>query len=157
MHTYSTEQLLPIDIHTAWAFFSSPKNLAVITPAELDFKILTDLGDNEIYDGMIIDYKVKPLLGIPLHWQTEICQVKKDVSFTDRQVKGPYKIWEHTHTFIEMSDGIIMKDEVNYQLPFGVIGDIMHSLVVKNKIKHIFDYRRQVLHKLFISNGYTNN
>ena len=69
---YKAEQFLPTDIQTAWDFFSSAKNLAVITPPELDFKILTDLGDKGIYEGMIIDYTVKPVLGIPLHWKTEI-------------------------------------------------------------------------------------
>ena len=87
MFQYKTEQFLPIDIEEAWSFFSSPKNLATITPAELDFKILSDLNNEEIYEGMKIDYIVKPLLKIPIHWQTEIIKVNKKNFFTDRQLK----------------------------------------------------------------------
>lgn len=93
VYYYHTEQFLPVDIQTAWDFFSSAKNLAVITPPELDFNILTQLDNNEIYEGMLIDYTVKPLFGIRLRWQTEIYKVKRPVSFTDRQLRGPYKTW----------------------------------------------------------------
>ncbi|HEY8661964.1 MAG TPA: SRPBCC family protein [Hanamia sp.] len=89
---YTTEQFLPITINNAWDFFSSAKNLALITPPELDFKILTDRDGKEIYEGMLIDYTVKPLFGVPLHWKTEICKIEKPGLFTDRQLKGPYKI-----------------------------------------------------------------
>lgn len=146
---YKTEQLLAIDIDTAWNFFSSAKNLARITPPELDFKILTELNDQEIYEGMRINYTVKPLLGIPLRWETEICKVQKPLFFTDRQVKGPYKLWEHTHTYKEVDNGILMQDEVKYQLPFGVIGELAHLLIVKKKVENIFSFRKQALESLF--------
>ena len=149
IHQYKTEQLLPIGIEEAWRFFSSPKNLAVITPAELDFKILSNLEEEEIYEGMKIDYILKPLLKIPLHWQTEIIKVNKGKNFTDRQVKGPYKIWEHTHTFKPVKDGILMKDTIRYQLPFGFLGNIAHRLFVKKKIENIFIYRKNTLEKMF--------
>src|SRR3569623_1118972 len=97
IYYYRTFQFLPTDINTAWDFFSSAKNLARITPPELDFKILTDLGEKDIYRGMLIDYTLKPLFGIRLHWQTEIWKLKKPRMFIARQLKGPYKIWEHTH------------------------------------------------------------
>ena len=146
---FKTEQFLNIDIHTAWIFFSSAKNLALITPPEMAFKILTTLDDKEIYEGMLIDYTVKPLLGIPVRWQTEICKVERPLFFTDRQVKGPYKFWEHTHTYIERDNGVLMQDEIKYQLPFGVIGNIFHSLVVRKKIEEIFKFRTKVLTKIF--------
>lgn len=146
---YRTEQFLPVDVNTAWDFFSSPKNLALITPPELDFNILTDLNGEEIYEGMIINYTVRPLLGIPLRWETEICRVDKPNFFTDRQLKGPYRLWEHTHTYTEVNNGILMKDEVKYQLPFGFIGDIAHSVIVKKKVENIFLYRKQVLETMF--------
>jgi len=148
---FRTEQLLPIDIKTAWSFFSSPANLVVITPDELDFKIITALDHEEIYEGMVIDYRVKPLLGIPVRWKTEICKVNRPFSFTDRQLKGPYKIWEHTHTFIEKDNGVLVTDEVSYQLPFQMIGSIVHLLVVRRKIENIFNYRRQILNKIFVT------
>ena len=154
---YKTEQFLPINIHTAWDFFSSPKNLALITPPELDFKILTDLNGQEIYEGMLINYTVKPLLGIPLKWETEICKVQKPLFFTDRQLKGPYKLWEHTHTYVEMNNGVLMKDEVKYQLPFGLIGDMVHTILVRKKVENIFSFRKQVLEKMFKAEEKTMN
>lgn len=153
MHQYKTEQWLPISLQEAWNFFSSPKNLTLITPPELGFKILTQLNGEEIYEGMKIDYKVKPLLGIPVHWRTEICRVQKEKLFTDRQEIGPYKVWEHTHYFIEQNGGTLMKDEVNYLLPFGAIGRMTHSILVKKKIENIFHFRRNILKKLFIKNA----
>ncbi|RYG39873.1 MAG: hypothetical protein EOO01_28640, partial [Chitinophagaceae bacterium] len=89
-YTFSTEQLLRTDIETAWNFFSTPKNLAVITPPELDFRILTALDEADITEGMIIDYTVKPLFGVPVRWKTEICDVEKPFYFSDRQLRGPY-------------------------------------------------------------------
>src|SRR5680860_380435 len=98
---YKTEQFLSIDISKAWNFFSSVKNLAIITPPEMKFQILTELDDKGIYEGMIIDYTVRPLLNVPLHWQTEIYKVIGHFHFTDRQLKGPFRLWEHSHSFIE--------------------------------------------------------
>lgn len=147
---YKAEQFLPIDIEKAWDFFSSPKNLSVITPPEMGFKILTELNGKEIHDGMLIDYTVKPLLGIAMHWQTKICSVEKHKVFADTQLKGPYKSWEHTHTFEKINNGVLMKDIINYELPFGFIGDIAHTLLVKKKIENIFAYRKSVLEKIFI-------
>lgn len=150
IYQYTAEQFLPISIRKAWDFFSSPKNLSVITPPEMDFKILTQLDDKEIYDGMLIDYTVKPLLGVPMHWQTKIINVKPLEVFADTQLKGPYKLWHHTHTFVEKDGGVLMKDIVRYELPFGVLGDWVHSLIVRKKIASIFAYRKQVLEKLFV-------
>jgi len=150
IYQYTTEQFLPISIRKAWDFFSSPKNLSVITPPEMDFKILTQLDDKEIYNGMLIDYTVKPLFGIPMHWQTKIIDVKPLEVFADTQLKGPYKLWHHTHTFIEKDGGVLMTDIVNYELPFGILGDWVHSLIVRKKIESIFAYRKQVLEKLFL-------
>lgn len=148
MYQYKTEHWLPISIEEAWQFFSSPANLAVITPPEMDFKILSTIG-NDIYEGMIIDYKVKPLLGIAVKWQTEICKVERGKYFTDKQLKGPYKVWEHTHSFIESNGGVLMKDVINYQLPFSFIGSIAHWLFVRKKIENIFNFRKNKLNKIF--------
>lgn len=153
---YQTEQFLPTDINTAWHFFSSAKNLALITPPELCFKILTRLNDTDIYPGMLIDYTLKPLFGIPVHWKTEIAGINKPQMFVDKQLKGPYKIWEHTHQFIQKENGVLMKDAVRYQLPFGVIGKMAHSLIVKRKLLRIFNYRRETLIKIFTNNGNNN-
>ena len=148
-HILKKEQFLPISIEEAWAFFSTPKNLAKITPKEMGFIIKSDLADEEIYEGMKIEYTVKPVLGIPLKWITRIGKTESPFFFTDVQEKGPYKLWEHTHIFEEKDNGVLVKDEVKYQLPFGLFGDIAHSLFVKNKLKSIFNYRSSVLLKMF--------
>ena len=153
---YKDEQFLPVDINKVWDFFSSAENLAVITPPELGFKVLTSVKDQEIYEGMLIEYKVSPLFKIPLHWKTEISKVDKPHSFTDRQLKGPYKLWEHTHEFIVKENGILMKDTVKYQLPFGILGQLAHSIIVRKKLSYIFAYRKQILNQIFKSHGNTN-
>src|SRR5690554_1379695 len=119
--TFKTEQLLPIDLQRAWDFFSSPNNLALLTPKDMDFKVLSKL-DKHIKTDMIIDYTVKPLLHIPLRWKTKILNVIDKVEFTDIQLKGPFNKWHHVHQFIQQENGILVKDEVTYRLPFGPIG-----------------------------------
>lgn len=148
-YVFKAEQLLPAKMEDVWQFFSSAKKLPLITPPELDFKVLTSLKEEEIYNGMIIEYKVRPLLGIQVYWKTEICEVDKPHRFIDRQLKGPYKTWIHKHSFIETANGVLMKDEVDYELPFKIIGQLTHALIVKQKIEKIFNYRRQVLQKIF--------
>jgi ligand-binding SRPBCC domain-containing protein len=102
---------------------------------------------------MLIEYKVSPLFKIPLHWKTEIAKVDKPHSFMDRQLSGPYKLWEHTHIFVEKEKGILMKDSVKYQLPFGIIGQLAHAIIVHKKLSHIFAYRKQILNQIFNSHG----
>ncbi len=157
VHQYKTSQFLPVNINKAWKFFSSPANLPLITPPGLDFQILTELDNEEISEGLIIEYKVTPLFGIPLRWQTKIGKIQKQNYFIDLQTKGPYKLWEHKHFFIEYRNGVLMKDEVNYKLPFGFIGRIMNSLLVRKKIENIFTYRRKILEKIFIPNESNTN
>lgn len=115
----------------------------------MDFKILTNLDGIEIYEGMLINYIVKPLFGIPLKWQTEISTVDKPNIFIDKQISGPYSIWEHTHIFREQNGGVLMIDEVKYKLPLGFIGDLTHKLIVKKKVENIFSFRKAALEKIF--------
>ncbi|MDP3468201.1 MAG: SRPBCC family protein [Daejeonella sp.] len=149
IYYFKTEHLLPVKIDQAWDFFSSAKNLALITPPEMDFKILSSLDTKEIYEGMLIDYTVKPVFGIPLNWQTEIFNVNKPYSFSDRQLKGPYKIWEHTHIFIQKENGILMKDEIKYQIPLGILGQLAHAIFVRKRVEDIFRFRKKALEKIF--------
>lgn len=142
-------QQLPCDLETAWNFFSSPKNLSKITPKDMQFIVLTHLKEEPIYKGMLIDYLITPLLGIQMKWKTKITQVDDQKSFTDYQVKGPYKLWNHFHEFIPNKDGVLMKDTVDYELPLGILGKLAHSLIVRKKVNHIFEYRNQILEQLF--------
>ena len=149
VYTLYREQYLPISIETAWAFFSSAKNLDKITPPEMGFEIVSRLSDEPVHSGMLIKYTVKPLWGIKMNWVTQILDVSAPHSFTDRQIKGPYKLWEHTHHFHSVIGGVKMTDEVKYSLPLSWLGVLAHSLVVKNKLTQIFDFRSATLNKLF--------
>ncbi len=133
----------------AWDFFSSPKNLQKITPDHLGFKIISNHHGDKMYAGQIIEYKVKPLLGIPLYWMTEITHVEERKYFIDEQRFGPYSLWHHQHHFIEKNGGVEMTDIVHYKLPLGFLGDIAHGLFVKKQLKKIFDHRYQVVETLF--------
>ena len=146
---FKTEQYLPVSIDIAWQFFSSAKNLAIITPPELDFKILTPMDEmKQIHKGMKIDYIVHPLFSIPVRWTTQISHVNEPYEFVDTQLTGPYHTWIHTHRFTEKKDGLLMTDEVKYSLPYGILGRMVHSLLVRKQIEKIFDYRMNVLGKM---------
>lgn len=149
VHQLQRQQQLNCDIQTAWKFFSSANNLSEITPKDMNFVVRTQLSDAEIYEGMLIDYYVSPLLGIKLNWQTEITKVNFQKSFTDFQKKGPFKLWNHFHEFILNDKGVLMMDTVSYELPFGFLGEIAHSVMVKKKLEHIFDYRFKILEETF--------
>jgi ligand-binding SRPBCC domain-containing protein len=150
LHTLTTTQFLKSDIDTLWLFMSSPKNLATITPPYMGFHILSD--DKDIvymYPGQIIEYFVTPVLGIKMHWVTEITHVKSRQYFVDEQRFGPYKLWHHKHFLKEVEGGVEMIDIIHYKIPFGFIGRIANALFIKNKIKEIFDYRFKKLEELY--------
>lgn len=151
MKIYKLErkQFVPITIEQAWDFFSSPKNLKKITPDYLGFEITSDSQNEKMYAGMIITYIVKPLLGIPLRWMTEIKHVDEPNFFVDEQRVGPYKIWHHEHHFKEVDGGVEMVDIVHYAMPFWILGTIAHALIVKRQLNQIFDYRIVAINKEF--------
>ena len=140
---------------TCWDFFSDPKNLSKITPQSMGFIVRTELPD-KMYEGLMIEYTVSPMLGIPMNWITEIKTVKNHSFFVDEQRKGPYRIWHHEHHFKEVEGGVEMTDIVSYELPLGFLGRLMHPILVKNKLKEIFDYRRQKVDELFIDTEISN-
>ncbi len=142
------KQFLPISVEEAWDFFSSPRNLKTITPDHLGFEILSELGE-KVYAGQLIQYKVRPLLGIPLHWVTEITYVNEPSYFVDEQRFGPYAFWHHKHFFKAVEGGVEMEDIVDYKLPLGVLGSIAHALFVKRQVADIFKYRNAKLDELF--------
>jgi ligand-binding SRPBCC domain-containing protein len=141
-------QKLPISTEEAWNFFSNPQNLVKITPATLDFKILTDITSNEIYAGQVITYRVKPMFGIAVKWISEITVIQKHELFVDEQRKGPYKMWHHEHHFKAIDGGTEMTDIITYQLPFGVLGSIALP-IVKSQLQTIFTYRRSKIEEFF--------
>ncbi len=146
-----TKQLLRISLDEAWSFFSSPMNLEKITPPHMNFRILSGFEEGITREGMLICYKVSPVLGIPLTWVTKITNVQAPNVFTDIQLKGPYAEWIHTHRFRAVSGGVEMIDELKYRLPFGLLGRIVHQLFVRKQIEDIFSYRSKALEQRFNS------
>lgn len=148
MYQLKRTQVVKIDLDTCWDFFSSPKNLQVITPDYMKFRVLTTVPE-KMYEGLMIAYKVSPVLGIPLNWVTEIKYVHDGQFFVDEQRTGPYKMWHHEHHFKAVAGGVEMTDIVSYELPFGFLGKIAHELFVKKQLEAIFAYRFAKVEALF--------
>ncbi len=149
VYSFRTVQSIPLSLDAAWDFFSNPANLATITPASLGFKTISQFHGNRMYAGQVIEYKVSPLLGIPLYWMTEITHVEDKKYFVDEQRHGPYSMWHHQHHFSAVKGGVEMIDIVHYKLPLWFLGNIANSLFVKRQLKQIFDYRFKKVEKLF--------
>jgi ligand-binding SRPBCC domain-containing protein len=142
-------QFLPIPLTEAWAFFSTPNNLEKITPKHMGFVILYKSGGDKMYPGQIIRYHVNALPFMKVNWMTEITHVHEPFFFVDEQRFGPYALWHHQHHFKEVAGGIEMTDEVNYAIPYGVIGRLANWLFVERQVNAIFDHRFKVLENYF--------
>lgn len=153
-HTIRTVQMIPVSLDEAWAFFSNPGNLQTITPEGMGFKIISKDQGQKMYAGQLIEYKVKPLWGIPVYWMTEITHVKDREFFIDEQRFGPYRLWHHQHHFREVPGGVEMTDIVHYKVPLGFLGRLANRLFVRKKLETIFRYRYQKVVELF---GVFNN
>ena len=148
LHRFETRQLVPIGLDEAWAFFSDPRNLAVITPPEMAFEVASPLPER-MHPGLIILHRVRPLFGLPLTWVTEITQLLEGELFVDEQRFGPYRFWHHQHHFRAAEGGVEIGDIVHYALPLGPLGDVLNRLLVADRVRAIFEYRREVLERRF--------
>lgn len=135
----------PADI---WNFFANPANLKIITPPYMGFDIASGAGQRT-FAGQIISYTVRPLLGIPLSWITEITHVEEGVSFIDEQRFGPYRLWHHRHLFTKAKGGVLMTDTVHYGLPLPIFENTINRLIVRPKLEQIFAFRRKKIEELF--------
>lgn len=149
IYTLHTVQRIPVSLEKAWDFFSNPSNLQAITPTYMRFEIISRLHGPRMYPGQIIEYKVRPVLGIPLYWMTEITHVVENQLFVDEQRFGPYRLWHHQHHFKPIEGGVEMTDIVHYKIPLGWLGDIANALFVKKQLEEIFNYRYQKIEALF--------
>ena len=141
-------QKLPINLNEAWDFLSSPNNLEIITPKSMDFNII-DWDKKKAYPGQIIQYTVRPILGIKINWVTEITQVRDKEFFIDEQRFGPYSFWHHKHFIKEIEGGVIMEDVIHYKPPFGLIGVLLNFLFINSKLNSVFKHRELELIKTF--------
>lgn len=139
------EQWLPKPIEEAFAFFSRPENLGEITPPWLGFHIVRT--DPQLHAGSLIEYKLR-VRGLPMRWTSEIAVWEPPYRFVDDQIYGPYKLWHHEHTFASENGGTRIGDHVDYALPFGVLGQIAHRVMVRRDVENIFKFRQQRLEEL---------
>ena len=149
VYSFKTVQQIPISLDEAWDFFSNPANLATITPDGMGFKTISKFHGDTMYAGQVIEYKVSPVLGIPLYWMTEITHVDDKKYFVDEQRYGPYSMWHHQHHFKVVEGGVEMTDIVHYKLPLWFLGDIANTVLVKKQLNGIFDYRFKKVEEMF--------
>lgn len=140
----STNVTLRTSQCAVFAFFSDAGNLQDITPAWLNFRIRTPQ-PVVVTSGTQIDYSIR-LYGVPIRWRTEIISWNPPFSFTDRQQRGPYRLWEHEHTFQETEDGTLMTDRVRYRV---LGGHITNRLFVERRLRRIFEFRGERMKTLF--------
>jgi ligand-binding SRPBCC domain-containing protein len=144
-HVLRTETHVPRRRAEVFAFFADAGNLEQITPPELRFQIQTPMPVH-MAPGTIIEYQLR-LFGIPFSWTTLISRWEEDTVFVDEQVKGPYAMWIHSHTFRDSGEGTRVTDEVRYRLPFFPVGEIASPLVGR-QLRRIFAYRAERLKSL---------
>ncbi len=144
---YRAEQFVPRPLAEVFECFSKAENLEELTPKWLHFHI-ESVDPAPIRKGTLIKYSLRWRI-FPIRWTTEIIEWEPPNRFVDLQLKGPYKLWHHEHRFIAEGNGTRIFDEVQYALPFGILGSIAHSLKVKKDVETIFAYRKQAVERLF--------
>lgn len=156
MYQLKRTQFIHADLQTCWNYFSSPANLRVITPNYIDFRVHTIVPEN-LYEGLIIRYTIRPILGIPLSWISEIKIIREGNYFIDEQRRGPYGMWHHEHHFKEVEGGVEMTDLISYRMPFSFIGRFFHWLFIRKQLESIFDYRFRKVDELFNTSIYVES
>jgi ligand-binding SRPBCC domain-containing protein len=145
---FHVEQVIPAPLEKVFDFFALAENLEKITPPSLRFRILTPT-PIAMHAGTLIDYRLK-IRGLPIRWRTLIEKWDPPRLFVDTQLKGPYTLWHHTHTFEALPDGRTrMRDLVRYQAPFGWLGLLTLPIFVMPEIERIFAHRRKVIAEVF--------
>lgn len=144
IHVLERRQRVPLPIDAAFAFYGDAHNLERITPPWLGFEVTTP-APIEMGVGTLIEYRLC-LHRVPVRWRTRIEAWEPPHRFVDAQVRGPYALWEHTHTFAEDGpEATIIGDRVRYSIPFGPLGEVADRLLVRRDLKRIFDYRRDAV------------
>ncbi len=152
IHTLEREQRLPGRPEEVFDFFADARNLEAITPPLLRFRVLTP-DPIEMRVGTHIQYRLR-VRGVPVGWHTLIQAWDPPHRFVDAQIRGPYALWHHTHTFVPVGDGeTLMTDTVRYAVGFGPFGDLAVRLTVRRDVEAIFDFRREAILPLLAGSG----
>lgn len=148
LHRLEREQLLPHPIDEVFAFFAQARNLERITPPWLRFDVVTP-EPIRMGVGTLIDYRMR-FRGVPVRWISRIEEWAPGTSFVDRQLRGPYGLWRHRHTFAPAAAGssTLVSDEVDYGLPLGALGKLAHPLFVRRDLELIFDFRQAAVERV---------
>lgn len=147
LHRLEREQLVHGSVQEVFAFFAEARNLERITPGWLGFEVVTP-EPIRMGPGTLIDYRLR-LRGVPLRWTSRIEEWETERAFVDRQVRGPYRVWQHRHEFEARAEGTVVRDRVRYALPLGPLGELARIAVVRRDLERIFDFRRQAVQRLF--------
>ena len=139
------------NLDRVFAFFKDPRNLEMITPPWLGFRIMST-SDDVVQHGTRIRYHLR-LHGIPMSWESRITEFDENAHFADEQIRGPYARWFHRHSFRAVDGGVEMTDDVEYRLPFGPLGRLVHWLIVRHQVRAIFDYRSTAIAAQFGADG----
>lgn len=149
IHRLDATQLVPVGLDEAWGFFADPRNLSAITPPWLGFSITSRDLPPTIYEGLLISYSIRPLLGLRMTWVTEITHLREGEYFVDEQRSGPYRLFHHEHRFKPVDGGTELRDIVHYAAPLGPLGDLAVRFQVRDRLAQIFAYRREELARRF--------
>ncbi len=147
VHLLEREQFIRRPLAEVFDFFSRAENLEQITPAWLNFKVLS-LSTSTIEAGTLIRYLLR-WHGVPLRWTSRIVRWEPPYAFIDEQVSGPYRRWHHEHRFQEQEGGTLITDRVEYSLPLGLLGEVAHALMVRREVAAIFDFRAGEIRRRF--------
>jgi ligand-binding SRPBCC domain-containing protein len=145
--TLQRQQKIEAPLEVVFAFFSEARNLDRITPPWLHFKVI-DQTDRELQTGTLIRYRLA-WHGMPMGWTTLIEEWSPPARFVDVQLKGPYRLWRHTHGFEACDGGTLIKDRVEFAVPLGVLGDLFAGWMVRRDVERIFDFRAAQIEMIF--------
>lgn len=152
-YTLRREQIIEKPRAEIFSFFEKPENLAKITPPSMRFKVLTP-GPITMAAGALIDYTIT-IFGVRRRWTTQIAAYDPPHGFIDVQLRGPYSFWRHVHRFEDVAGGTRVSDNIEYIVPYGLLGRLVHAIFIKRQLECIFDYRARKIRDIFARDRYS--
>lgn len=147
MYIFKDSLLIKKPLSEVFEFFNTPKNLGKITPPFMNFSLLTP-EPIVMKEGAVFDYSIR-IFGLPVRWQSLICDYNPPYSFTDIQLKGPHDYWHHQHIFKQVDDGVLITDIVHMRMPLGFLGSIAYYALAKHLNTAMFEHRKKIVASVF--------